>query len=188
MAQLMPLPLAVSCFSKIQIGFTFLVPAHPGSPGQRAVKRVGIPLRLCSSRTGVPVQSSSCAVLVLVLWSCEQASKVHQRQRGNRVRSYAVGGVRSKFAVCIYKMLHFVIVHFIQGGPKTEVTNSWRWFCQILTDLQNFFTRRFPGKFAVKWLYKGWQWRSVVPYQCQFHFCRHLVGKTLRNVCHCDSA
>ena len=37
MAQLMPLPLAVSCFSKIQIGFTFLVPAHPGSPGQRAV-------------------------------------------------------------------------------------------------------------------------------------------------------
>ena len=34
------LPLTVSCFSKIQIGFTFLVPAHPGSPGQRAVKRV----------------------------------------------------------------------------------------------------------------------------------------------------
>jgi len=40
MAQLMPLPLTVSCFSKIQIGFTFLVPAHPGSPGQRAVKRM----------------------------------------------------------------------------------------------------------------------------------------------------
>jgi len=41
MAQLMALPLTVSCFSKkIQIGFTFLVPAHPGSPGQRAVKRM----------------------------------------------------------------------------------------------------------------------------------------------------
>jgi len=40
MAKLMPLPLTVSCFSKIQIGFTFLVPAHPGSPGKRAVKRV----------------------------------------------------------------------------------------------------------------------------------------------------
>jgi len=39
MAQLMPLPLIVSCFSKIQTSFTFLVPAHPGSPGQRAVKR-----------------------------------------------------------------------------------------------------------------------------------------------------
>ena len=34
MAQLMPLPLTVSRFSKIQIGFTFLVPAHPGSPGK----------------------------------------------------------------------------------------------------------------------------------------------------------
>ena len=32
MSQLMPLPLTVSCFSKIQIGFTFLVPAHLGSP------------------------------------------------------------------------------------------------------------------------------------------------------------
>ena len=40
MAQLMPLPLTVSCFSEIQTDFTFLVPAHPGSPGQRAVKRV----------------------------------------------------------------------------------------------------------------------------------------------------
>jgi len=40
MIQLMPLPLTVSCFSKIQIGFTFLVPAHPGSPRQRAVKWV----------------------------------------------------------------------------------------------------------------------------------------------------
>ena len=40
MSQLMPLPLTASCFSKIQIGLTFLVPAHSGSPGQRAVKRV----------------------------------------------------------------------------------------------------------------------------------------------------
>ena len=39
-AQLMPLPLTVSCFSKTLSGFTFLVPVHPGSPGQRAIKRV----------------------------------------------------------------------------------------------------------------------------------------------------
>ena len=50
MAQLMPLPLTVSCFSKVQIGFTFLVPAHLGSPGKRAVKRVCV----------------SCVVLVLM--------------------------------------------------------------------------------------------------------------------------
>jgi len=40
MAQLMPLPPTVSCFSKIQIGFTFLVPAHQGSPRKRDVKWV----------------------------------------------------------------------------------------------------------------------------------------------------
>jgi len=45
-AQLMSLPLTVSCFSKIQIGFTFLVPAHLGSLRKRAVKRV---LNVCGS-------------------------------------------------------------------------------------------------------------------------------------------
>ena len=39
-AQLMPLPLTVSCFSKIQIGFTFLVPAHLGSPGKEPLDRL----------------------------------------------------------------------------------------------------------------------------------------------------
>jgi len=39
-AQLMPLPVTVSCFRKIQTGFTFLVLVHPGSPGKRAIKRV----------------------------------------------------------------------------------------------------------------------------------------------------
>ena len=47
MAQLMPLPLTVSCFSKIQIGFTFLVPANPGSPGKGAVKRVCVCVCVC---------------------------------------------------------------------------------------------------------------------------------------------
>jgi len=42
MAQLMQLPLTVSCFSKIQIGFTILVLAQLVSPGQWAVKRVRV--------------------------------------------------------------------------------------------------------------------------------------------------
>jgi len=46
-AQLMPLPITVSCFSKIQIGFTFLVPAHLGSPGKSAVKRVCVSCLPC---------------------------------------------------------------------------------------------------------------------------------------------
>ena len=59
-AQLMPLPLPVPCFSKIQIGFTFLVPAHPGSPGQRAVKR----LCVCVSGLG------NCIPQFLFLFLC----------------------------------------------------------------------------------------------------------------------
>jgi len=42
MAQLMPLPLTVSCSSKIQIGFTFLIPANPGCPGKEAVRAIGL--------------------------------------------------------------------------------------------------------------------------------------------------
>ena len=48
MAQLMPLPLTVSCINKIQIGFTFLVLADPGSPGKRAVKRVCVCISSCN--------------------------------------------------------------------------------------------------------------------------------------------
>ena len=51
MAQQMPLPL---CFSKIQIGFTYLVPAHPGSPKQRAIKRA----RVCCSNGNSPARVS----------------------------------------------------------------------------------------------------------------------------------
>jgi len=61
MAQLMPLLLIVSCFSEIQIDFTFLVLAHPGSSGQRAVKRV------C-----VCVFTLLCSMLVLFILSIVQ--------------------------------------------------------------------------------------------------------------------
>ena len=47
MAQLMPLPLTVSCSSKIQIGFIFLVPAYPGCPGKEAVKGLLLYYRTC---------------------------------------------------------------------------------------------------------------------------------------------
>jgi len=52
-AQQMPLSLTVSCFSKIQIGFTFLVPAYLGSPGQRAVKWVCVCMPICYFDVGV---------------------------------------------------------------------------------------------------------------------------------------
>ena len=51
--QLMPLPLTVSCFSKIQIGFTLLVPAHPGSPGKGPLNARG---RACVYCVLLPIQ------------------------------------------------------------------------------------------------------------------------------------
>jgi len=50
--QLMPLPLTVSCFSKIQVGFTFLVPAHSGSPRRGPLNGVLLLLlvQLCSQK------------------------------------------------------------------------------------------------------------------------------------------
>jgi len=39
MAQRMPLPLTISCLSKIQIGLTFLVPADLGCPGKGPLNR-----------------------------------------------------------------------------------------------------------------------------------------------------
>jgi len=60
MAQLMPLPLTVSCYSKIQIGFTLLVLAHPGSPGKRAVKCVCV----CVCNVSVLLALSALTLLV----------------------------------------------------------------------------------------------------------------------------
>ena len=65
LAQLMPLPLTVSCFSKIQIGFTFLVRAHPGSPGQTAIKRV------CVCVSQLRCQSYAVCCLVCTIASAQ---------------------------------------------------------------------------------------------------------------------
>ena len=65
MAQLMLLPLTVSCFSKIQIGFTFLVLAHLGSPGERAVKRTCVCVCVCVC--------ACVRVCVCVLCACDAA-------------------------------------------------------------------------------------------------------------------
>jgi len=66
MVQLIPLPLTVSCFSKIQIGFTFVVPAHLGSPGKRAVKRVCVCVCVCVCQ---PSTDSSVTSTGYIGWS-----------------------------------------------------------------------------------------------------------------------
>ena len=78
MAQRMPMPLTVSCFSKIQIGFSFLVPAHLGSPRQRAVKRVCVCVCVCFwyRLTWVvpdkgPLNGCVCACLLNLMFLCK---------------------------------------------------------------------------------------------------------------------
>ena len=59
MAQLMPLPLTVYCFRKIQIGFAFLVQAHPGSPGHRAIKRVCVCVCMLLTAVAISILKAS---------------------------------------------------------------------------------------------------------------------------------
>ena len=59
----MPLPLPVSCFTKIQIGFTFLVPAHLGSPGKGQLKGC---VCVCSP---TEVRVSECRLIILTIIS-----------------------------------------------------------------------------------------------------------------------
>ena len=81
MVQLIPLPLTVSCFSNIQIGFTFLVPAHLGSPGKRAVKRVCVCVCVCVSNIDVNFTDNYSAVATpRLLWSTPQNHVVFEGQ------------------------------------------------------------------------------------------------------------
>ena len=72
MTQLMPLPLTVSCFSKIQIGFAFLVPAHPCSCGKKAVKQVRVRCHfsVVPDLLGSPVQLMSLCRIVKQTVKC----------------------------------------------------------------------------------------------------------------------
>ena len=56
MAQLMPLPLTVCCSSKIQIGFTFLVPAYLGFLEKRPLNGcIVVVVPLLGNKTGASV-------------------------------------------------------------------------------------------------------------------------------------
>ena len=65
MAQLMLLPLTVCCISKIQIGFTLLVPAHPGNPRQRAVKWVCVCVLQCHCHC---TSASFCGLILSICY------------------------------------------------------------------------------------------------------------------------
>jgi len=105
MAQLMPLPLTVSCCSKIQIGFAFLVPAHPGSPGKRAVK--------CVCVCGIFIERT------LYHWSCVFVRR-HQRSMFGRW-AFSVAGPTAWNSLpdCLRDL---------SGVPLTVFAKTWKLF------------------------------------------------------------
>jgi len=113
MAQPMPLPLTVSCFSKMQIGFTFLVPAHPGSPRKRAVKRVcacvSTSVSNCRDITSVNnTQYTSTYVFLIVLTlraECQPGRNVHGYNSGTISVMYHTRPCRGKTSRSFLKII-----------------------------------------------------------------------------------
>ena len=81
----MPLPLTVSCFSKIHTGFTFLVVAHLGSTGKRAVKRVCVCVCVCF-RVNISMNTVDKLLLVCVPSSATAAGQRSRQRRRRRQR------------------------------------------------------------------------------------------------------
>ena len=94
MAQLMPLPLTVSCFSKIQIGFTFLLPAHLGSPGKRAIKQVCV----CVCVTVVITHLKSFLYIIFLLCTCFCAHVFRQQKKFQLNPESYNGAVRDSYS------------------------------------------------------------------------------------------
>ena len=151
MAQLMPLPLTVSCFSKIQIGFTFLVPAHPGSPGKRAVKRVCV--MFVDKVHGCVVGGTE--VVVKSFWSVSQWSESDWKSSpaacsGLSLLLFSLQSTADNVSICepstlrvlnnyvLYKSTHLLTyihtyTHLTVLFPAAQPTASKHWRQYLLT-------------------------------------------------------
>ena len=135
MAQLMPLLLTVSCYSNIQIGFAFLVPAQLGSPGKRAVKRV------CVCCPGLPRWVGIRKVKPIWI-SLEQEA----------VSSSGISWAICKSAPSSRQITMPAPHHsiFLQAGcPSCCPTNSVKALKAVVPDNYNYYnhlTASFPGQ------------------------------------------
>jgi len=123
MSQLMPVPLTVSCSSKIQIGFTSLVPAHLGSPGKRAVKRVCVCVCVCVYDT---VSEYSAKLRV------ESVNRPTYRRDGLDVPVSGASRRRVTFANCRQRVVVVDkfrrVLHLPTCMPLDVATRIWFWF------------------------------------------------------------
>jgi len=136
MAQLMPL--TVSCFSKIQIGFTFLVPAHLGSPGKRAVKRA----RVCVRPGGVMVtmldlwlKKSWVQLVAVPLWS----NNLGQTAQWGREMSTLLHYVPPTLPMGYGILYLFALLHGKPTEPHHRLPVNWCILCiNVLTSQPNW--------------------------------------------------
>jgi len=106
MAQLMPLPLTVSCFSKIQIGFTFLVPAHLGSPGQRAVKQMCVCIIIIIIFFYIPQVVKIPGVKIVIIIIIIKGIYIAQVRKGHKCAMSAEMAVLLRNCLYLYSYLH----------------------------------------------------------------------------------
>ena len=163
MAQLMQLPLTVSCFSKIHIGFTFLVPAHPGSPRKKAVKRVCVSVCVCVSghllEWVLPLgvlsalyttmsllfcccYSVSTNKLKLIDWSFESCWRVHWAVVNN--------------GLCVCWMLADVGRRFCVGVQKSQERSSEEFLHHLAAT-----SKRYSSSAVKRWLAR-WAGRCCI--------------------------
>jgi len=129
MAQLMPLPLTVSCFTKIQTGFTFLVPAHPGSPGKRAFKRVCLCILLLRSvlchcwlggRKGIrPVKKLELWGTGVVIW-LERGADLHMAQ-----------WLPHPLTVSWFSKIQIGFTYLVLAHPGSPRQRAVKWVCVL---------------------------------------------------------
>ena len=140
MAQRIPLPLTVSCFSKIQIGFTFLVPAHPGSLGQSAVKRLCVLVQIvwylwdCCKVDPCYLPLTPSIMNVLSLCKCARKilyANINKQQFGHSI-IFCVVTVNywnwDVFKPCLFRVVHFLLHNL----PRLEYKGRDEIFAAVL--------------------------------------------------------
>ena len=121
MAQLMPLPLTVSCFSKIQIGFTFLVPADPDSPGKGPLMYVSWCYHACCCYPQ-PTWYVAAAMQSFTVSTAADCLFV----------KFQLGEIVSSSSWC-GSVLNYVCLWWCSCRGRTSSTSSSRWFSTSAT-------------------------------------------------------
>ena len=122
MAQRIPMPLTVSCFSKIQIGFTFLVPAQPDKGPLNGCVCVCACVRACVC---VRVKSAALVAAVFVDFPKNKCNFLHKSKLDIARRVQFLTGrrhMRSFFLVGQSPPLPYGSWHWWQRGRRRAVT------------------------------------------------------------------